>query len=408
MFKPFAVLLVLGSTAAAMAQPGGSEKALPSTPYSQMPARKDATAPDAKTIDEAVGRGIEIIVKMQEGESKGEWPYEGVYRERGQIPIGYRIGGTGISAMCLLRAPGYEGDEARKASARRAAEFVIAGADDPAMVPDHNSTYDVRGWGYTYGAWFLLTMQERKAVPEELKEKVDATIKRYIDAANRTEIPESGGWNYSTPAGAKKPNPSSPFMTAPTLMMLFEAKKQGYAVDAAVVERGLTTLERGRAATGAVSYAGSAERRAEPTPGAVGRMLCTECTLSLAGRSSPDRIRGAIDAFIVHWEWLDKRRAQTGTHIPPYQIAPYYFYYAHYYAGQAIELLPERERGEYRRRLGQLLFSVRLDDGSWNDRVFPRSANYGTAMSVMALLMPKGEPPAKWDGAETGKATESR
>ena len=158
MLRPFAVLLVLGLTAAAsLAQGGGGggDKALPTTPYSQMPARKDAEAPDAKTLDEAVARGVAVIVNMQEGDSKGEWPYEGVYRERGRIPIGYRVGGTGISGMCLLRAPGYDADEARKGAVRRAAEFVIAGADDPAMVPDHDSTYDVRGWGYTYGCWYI-------------------------------------------------------------------------------------------------------------------------------------------------------------------------------------------------------------------------------------------------------------
>jgi len=410
MLKPIAVLLVLGSCASvAIAQRGrGEDGERPATPYSQMPVRKDVEAPDAKTLDEAVARGVEIIVNMQEGDGRGEWPYEGVYRERGKIPIGYRVGGTGISGMSLLKAPGYDGDEARKGAVRRAAEFVIAGADDPAMVPDHDSTYDVRGWGYTYGCWFLLTMQERKAVPADMKETVDATIRRYVEAIHKTEIPESGGWNYATSAGAKKPNPSSPFMTAPTLMTLFAAKKQGYEVDGAVVERGLGTLERGRSATGSVSYSGSAERRPEATPGSVGRMLCSECALSLAGRSSPERVRSAIDAFIVHWDWLDKRRAQTGTHIAPYGVAPYYFYYAHYYAGQAIELLPERERGEYRRRLGQLLFSVRLDDGAWNDRVFPRSANYGTAMSVMALLMPSGEKPAGWEAAGAAKSADEQ
>lgn len=397
MLKTFAMLLLLGSgPCIAMAQERGQDRALPTTPYSQMPARKDAEAPDAKAVEEAVARGVEIIVGMQEGDSKGEWPYEGVYRERGKIPIGYRVGGTGISGMCLLKAPGYESDEARKASVRRAAEFVIAGADDPAMVPDHKSTYDVRGWGYTYAAWFLLTMQERKAVPDDLKERVDATIKRYIDAIHKTEIPESGGWNYSTPAGAKKPNPSSPFMTAPTLMTLFEAKKQGYEVNADVVERGLTTLERGRSATGSVSYAGSADRRPEATPGSVGRMLCTECALSLAGRSSPERLRGAIDAFIVHWDWLDQRRAKQGTHEGPYAIAPYYFYYAHRAAGRAIELLPENERGEYRRRLLQRIFSVRLEDGTWNDRVFPRSASFGTASVMIAILSKDMPRPVAW------------
>ena len=125
-------------------------------------------------------------------------------------------------------------------------------------------------------------------------------------------------------------------------------------------------------------------------------MLAAETALFLAGRSSADRVRGAVDAFIVHWEWLDKRRAQTGTHVAPYGVAPYYFYYAHYFAAQAIELLPEHERDEYRRRYRELLFSVRLADGTWNDRVFERSSAYGTAMSMMSLMMPEMDAPAGW------------
>ena len=82
--------------------------------------------------------------------------------------------------------------------------------------------------------------------------------------------------------------------------------------------------------------------------------------------------------------------------MPPYGIAPYYFFYAHYYAAQAIELLPETDRDEYRSRMRELLLQIREDNGSWNDRVFRRSANYGTAMAIMSLTMHKHPAPAAW------------
>ncbi|MCA9297034.1 MAG: hypothetical protein KC983_10965, partial [Phycisphaerales bacterium] len=91
---------------------------------------------------------------------------------------------------------------------------------------------------------------------------------------------------------------------------------------------------------------------------------------------------------IVHWDWLEQRRAKSGTHERPYGVAPYYFYYAHLAAAQAIECLPRSERREYRRRLHDLLMKTRDDNGTWNDRVFPRSANYGTAMAVLTLRCP--------------------
>lgn len=344
-----------------------------------------------------IARGVEHILAVQEGETHAEWPYEGVYRVNREIPIGYRVGGTALCATALLRAPGYDGDQERKDAVHRAVKFVIDGCAQPLMNPDYDGGYDVRGWGYTCGLAFLLELKSRKAVPSDLADDVEKTIRWDIDALCKTEIARVGGWNYARQIGKDAVSPPSPFMTAPTLQALFEAKSQSYAVDPSVVDRAIATLEGARTPSGSIKYSGlEGANSSEPTPGAVGRMLATETTLYLAGKSSIANIRGAIDAFIVHWEWLNKRRAQPGTHEPPYNIAPYYFYYAHYYAAQAIEMLPQRERAEYRRRLDDLLMQTRHEDGSWNDRVFQRSSNYGTAMAIMALMMPQTPPPARW------------
>ena len=77
-------------------------------------------------------------------------------------------------------------------------------------------------------------------------------------------------------------------------------------------------------------------------------------------------------------------------------IAPYYFFFAHYYAAQAIELLPTRLRSSYRQRLYKLLWKIRESDGGWNDRVFERSKSYSTAMSILAILQPGLDKPAAW------------
>ncbi len=371
-------------------------------------------APDVK---QAVAESVSLLVSLQEaspdGDGKGEpseWPYEGVYRTRGEIPIGYRIGGTAICASALVQAPGYEADATRRAAVERATRFVLDGRRERLMDPAERdgAGYDVRGWGYTYALRYLMTLERAGHAPEEMADEVKAAIGWYIDAIEQTEIPKVGGWNYAGSNRKGEPYPMSPFMTAPTLQALFEARQAGHDVDAEVVERALDALERARTPVGSFVYSGSAQRRSESVPGSVGRMLASETTLLLAGRGSVDRVRGAVDAFIVHWEHLDRRRQQQGTHVPPYGIAPYYFYYAHYYAAQAIEQLPEVERPEYRRRLQELIFRNRLpadkeqpgagagSAGGWNDRVFPRSTNYGTAMCLLALLEPEAPAPANW------------
>jgi hypothetical protein len=96
---------------------------------------------------------------------------------------------------------------------------------------------------------------------------------------------------------------------------------------------------------------------------------------------------------------LEVRRKKPGTHVGPYSVAPYYFFFGFYHACDAVEILPQYERGEYRRKLEQLLFSVRDADGTWDDRVFPRTRNFGTAMTLMALQRPSFGEPAHWAAA---------
>ncbi len=357
--------------------------------------QEDASRPDQ--VAKAIERGVKLLIEMQEGKKEAEWPYEGVYRVHGEIPIGYRVGGSGIAALALVQARGYPGDERRQQAVSRATEFIVHSVDHPLMAHQFEARYDVRGWGYTYGLTYLLALRKLHYMPDGLEEDIGHAIRFFIAGLEATAIPERGGWNYSRPAGFNNPARQAPFMTGPSLQALFEAAQQGYEVDPEIVEAGLNALQRARTPTGSFVYAGGqGDSSKVPVPGSVGRMLVAEVTLYLAGRSTIERIRGAIDAFVVHWRWLDDRRAKRGTHASPYGIAPYYFHFAHYYAAQAVELLPEHDRGEYRRRINELLFSVQLDDGSWNDRVFARSANYGTSMAMLALLMPNAFSPARW------------
>jgi hypothetical protein len=368
------------------------------------PAKEPAAKAARPSAHETTAAAAAYLLAHQEREA--EWPYEGVYRVQGEIPIGYRIGGTAICAMALIHSHGFAENAAAKESIDRAREFVVKGIAERLMsIDDYDAGYDVRGWGYTYGLWFLLECKRAGLIPGSEQEAAEKAIAFYLDGIHRTEIPDAGGWNYARPPGKDKPAPPSPFMTAPTLIVLFQAAAAGYTVDDGIVKRALGALERSRAPTGAVAYSGERVGPRDGTPGSVGRMLSTECALFLAGRSTSQNVRGALDAFIVHWEWLEKRRAKNGTHEGPYAVAPYYFYFAHYWAAQAIELLPENERAEYRRRVHDLVFQTRAEDGTWNDRVFPRSACYGTAMCSLALSMPDMPRPAAWPTSQKPAAT---
>ena len=367
-------------------------------------------------LNEAVSNGAAMLLKMQEtfdvpGSPKAEWPYQGVYRVGGRIPIGYRVGGTALCGIALTRCPGLEGDAARRESIERACEFVCRQTAHPLMsVDDYDAGYDVRGWGYTFGLDFLLTLERAKLVPVKQEEAVQKAIAFYIDALERTTIPVAGGWNYARPPGKAVAAAPSSFMTACTLMVLYEAREAGHLVKDEVVDRAikflLTARDRGPKAgtegrATSVLYAGASRAGRDQSaelPGATGRMCVTEAALFLAGKSGEAELRGAVDAFIEHWDALDVRRMQTGTHIAPYGVAPYYFMFAHRYAAMCVEMLPEPARAERRAKINALMFGVRSSDGTWNDRVFPRSANYGTAMAILAITQPEAKLPARWKG----------
>lgn len=344
------------------------------------------------TDAEAIASGVSAIVAMQEkgpgAEIAAEWPYEGVYRVGGKIPYGYRVGGTAIAGMALLAAPGFADDAARKDAISRAVDFVAKSKDEPLLSPDYGGNYDVRGWAHCYGLRFLLAAKKANAVADAQRPAVDAGIAFYLDALKKTEIPRVGGWQYARGPGLENPSPTSPFMTAPCLMALLEAKDAGLEVSDELIARTVKALEITRGESGYVAYNASRQTRDDEgqIPGAIGRMCALEAALARAGKGDEKRLRLAVEKFFEFWPELEKRRKKQGTHVAPYGVAPYYFFYAFTHAAQAIEFLPEAERPALRTKFRELLFKVRDEDGTWNDRVFPRSRSFGTAMSVLALV----------------------
>lgn len=365
--------------------------------------------PEAFDVAAATKLGIQAILALQEGDGGAEWPYQGVYREdENESPVGYRVGGTSITCMGLLAAPGYAADPERIAAVARGVAFVLKTLDAPRMQGDFVGTYDVRGWGHVYALQFFLHLQDQKLVPKEHADAVAQKTEWLVKTLAESAIPKSGGWNYSRPRGYQNPrNTASTFMTAPALQALFHAKARGYAVPDEVVQQALDALERARAKPGGYAYGAPATSQADvdedqltmmdKTPSSAARAAACETTLMLAGRGDPVRLERAVDLFFAHWDDLAVRKSQLGTHIKPYGIAPYYFLFGHVYAAQAIEQIADAgKRKELHEKMLAVLSRSREADGSWNDRQFGRSGGYGTALALMTMYMPNLPKPMPW------------
>ncbi len=363
------------------------------TPAAPAPAVAKPAAPTRAAL---ITGAVAQLIAIQEG---GEWPYEGVYRVAGEIPIGYRIGGTSIVATTLLHAA--PEDAAADAAIGRGLKAVLALLDHPLMKPSTEDKYDVRVWGHSYALAFLCELRAAKKLGS-LEAEALRWIPTLVETLATEEIP-GGGWNY---ANHKQP---ASFVTAPVVQSLLFAREQGEKVPDELFERARNVLLGARHGDGAFVYSGGSTepgglgmsgQRTASLAGASGRSAACESTLWLLGATTLDHVRESALNFFEHWDDLEARRKKSGTHEGPYGIAPYYFYYAHAHTAQAIELLPEKARDELRQRMFDTLMRTRDEDGTWDDRVFPRTRNYGTSMAVLALLTDKAPRPKAWTPAQ--------
>ncbi len=423
---PFVLLLTLGQVAADLPGQSKSEKGDPRAVDPPVTSKRPKNSPSAPrlfdrdelpvadpaplAVEAANARAVTALLALPEGDGD-QWPYEGVYREdRGQLPVGYRVGGTAIVCLGLIAAPGYERDTERQSAVERGVAFVLKTLEVERMTIGFEGRYDVRNWGKIYALQLFLHLQDQGLVPAAHADGVRSKTTFLVQSLVESAIPESGGWNYSRRAGFLSPkNRASTFMTPAALQALFHAEARGHEVPKHVVDQALDALERARSQAGGYAYgAGPGNRNEVPeeklsmmdkTPGAAARAALCETTLKLAGRGDDARLERAVQSFFDNWDELAVRKSQRGTHVRPYGIAPYYFMFGHVYAAQAIEQIEDqRLRDELRDRMRVVLARSIEPDGSWNDRQFPRSAGYGTAMAILTLNMPELPKPEPWRG----------
>ena len=330
---------------------------------------------------EVIATGIQQLIELQHDD--GAWPYEGVYRVNRKIPIGYRIGGTAICCTTLLygsvESPDQQQQDDSNNAIRRGVKLILVELEHPLMKPSRESRYDVRVWGHIY-ALDLFCRLKLSGRFKDLDPETSPWIKKLTQTLLTEEI-DSGGWNYANRRA------HAGFVTAPAVEALMWARQTGQTVPVEVLDRTKKVLLDSRNETGAFAYSGpDRESRPAKLPGSIARSSACETALSLLGLERAKESESSINAFYEHWDELEKRRKKTGTHKPPYNIAPYYFYYGHRYVAQAIARLPQEKQQAHIEKFTAIVLKTRDQDGTWNDRVFDQSKAYGTAMSVLALL----------------------
>jgi hypothetical protein len=208
----------------------------------------------------------------------------------------------------------------------------------------------------------------------------------------KNQEPTGGFGYYDDPPFTQRPKWGTSFSTASVLPALGFAMQLGWLDDAATRDRAAHYLRQCRLPNGAVSYDLTPIPRVRGgehinnVKGSLGRIQASNWALRMAGDASITDavIRTGLEQFFEHHRFLAIARMRPIPHEAYYQNAGYFFYFGHYYAALAIELLPAAEREPFRVKLREKIVETQRADGTYCD--FLGSSYMVTASTAFATL----------------------
>jgi hypothetical protein len=236
-------------------------------------------------------------------------------------------------------------------------------------------------------------MVHRHPNDEALRRQILDLIESQFDYLNRYESVDGGWGYYDFDYGTKKPASDTTSFTSATVLVAFhEARAIGAQPPEHLVRRAIASIKRQQKPDFSYLYGEYLKwrpmRGINRPAGSLGRSQACNLALRLWGDTE------ITDAVLTEWldrlfarnGWLDIGRKRPVPHESWFQVAGYFFYYGHYYAGWCIQELPSAERRPYQMKMAHLLLNLQEKDGSWWDYpLYDYHQPYGTAYALMTL-----------------------
>jgi hypothetical protein len=341
---------------------------------------------------DALDRAVRFVLDTQK--RAGDW---GTMESRPRdIYLGtyasLHVWGNASSALCvmglLMQPPAPELD----AALERALEYLI---DAPVNLRVTGDTfYNV--WAHTYMIHALTAAladprfaDKRARLRKRAEQEVQLLIRHQA---------LDGGWGYfdfrqrmDPPSGEY----STSFNTAAALVALHEARRAGLTFRDHTVQAALDYVQRHRIPNGAYFYSSGhiyyPQSPANLPRGSIARSQSGDNALITWQRQlTAEDARAALDYFFKDHLFLEIGRGRQMPHEAWYAVAPYYYYFGHYYAARNVALLPEVIRPEYARKLAELVVAGQYEDGSfWDYPLYGYTKAYGTGYGAAILSILK-------------------
>ena len=272
-------------------------------------------------------------------------------------------------AVCALAGLAFQasGSTPRRgpyaANINRCLDYLLENTNEAGFIaaPDAMSRGPMYGHGFA-----LLFLCESYGMSDN--PRLRDTISKAVDVIVRAQNPE-GGWRYQP-----VPDDADISVTVCQMMALRAARNSGIAVPQKTIELGLDYVKDCQNEDGGFRYMfGPSEQ-----PSQFARSAAALVAILHAGEYDGDHLANGL-AYVERFE--------PGSTV---EREPSYYYYAHYYAAQAMwHVGGERWQSWYPSISDQLLARQRAD-GSWLASICPE---YGTAMACIVLQVPNNALP---------------
>ena len=362
--------------------------------------RKLRPVPETMTRDEAksvLTRALAFLTDSQKED--GSW---GSGANENLAELGYSVSTyydwkMGAHALAVMALTECEETPERRVALERAVDFLCT-----TRIPKRGSNWDCDyTWPGLYGfvACVRLMDDERFASPE-WRDKIERRGREFWRILEHNHTPQGGWAYYDNPPFTARPTWATSFCTGLVLPALERAEGLGWVTDERIRERATTYVRRCALPNGAYEYdlrpvarltGGEHINRVK---GSLSRIQVCNWGLAASGEPSvtPDKIREGLEQFFEHHRFLDAARMRPIPHEAYYANAGYFYFFGHYYAAQAINLLPEAEREQWHARLRPHLAKTQRADGSTSDFLSTTYMIVGST-SYLSLALSLGLPP---------------
>lgn len=298
----------------------------------------------------------------------------------------WQVSAQGLGVMALATA-----DDTPKS--RKALENSVRWLCETKL-PRRGDDWDIDNvWSALYGFIGCVEMfEDERFAAEEWQALIGKRGAEFYGMLDRYQA-LSGGWAYyDDPPYMRTPTWATSFCTALVLPYLIRAKELGWEVEDRMIERALKYLKRCAMPGGAYSYDLTPVPRISGVEhinliqGSLGRTQVCNWALVKAGVESvtPDVVRKGLEDFFKYRKFLDHVRTRPIPHEGFYANAGYFYFFGHYYAALAIELLPEEEREAWHAQLRPHLVKTQFKNGGTSD--FLDSSYLVTASTSYLIL----------------------